>query len=139
MSKNKLNHLKLWESFEYEEVNPDMDNIQHEGDFTIVRTTAPSSYEDEPDDVTYTMTLNNGLNVGNNFLDEHFISALKERDDAMEITNAISSMETEALVVINAKGNYGGVSERWVVDEFPFWEEEDLPQPDNDYDDGYDY
>jgi hypothetical protein len=132
----KLKYLKLWENFEIADPNPDMENIPHEGNFTIERSTEPSSYEGEPDEVSYVITLNGGLNLGNNFTYDHFVGALKESEDAMEIVNAIGQMESDAKVTIIAKGNYGMVEEYWVVEEFPSWEEEDLPQ--ESFDDEYD-
>ena len=48
-------------------------------DYKVVKKKNPKKYEDDPASNTVEITLNKQLDIGNNYTDSHFISALKKR------------------------------------------------------------
>lgn len=108
---NKLSHLKLWENF----------NVDDTDDTEDLDISQEVNKNMEGENVsTFTITLKNPLDLGNNFTYEHFVDALKDNDEVVDIMHAVRRMEITSEVIITAQGNYGTVSQHWVVDEFPF-------------------
>ena len=57
--------------------------------------------------IHYDITLDQTINLGNNFTFEHFIEALKESGEWEELIECISETEIDSSISIIAKGNFG--------------------------------